>query len=143
MGCCNSSSRKMRVPIGKWSSLLPVVGSATTGATRTMTPTPNRSPPHLPCMKNTKQSSVRATVVVWILRRWHRLLLGTILPHMEDFEKSSTRRCAESSRLDICNNNSNNTPPHNRRTYKVLMPPNNFDEQQTTKIQEKQTCILI
>merc|ERR1711865_488206 len=138
-------SRKMRVPIGKWSSLLPVVGSATTGATRTMTPTPNRSLPHPPCMKNTKHSSTRATVVVWILRRRHRLLLGTIILHMEDFGKSSTRRCARPPRLDICNNNSNsNIPPHKQRTYKVLMPPNNFDEQQTTtKIQEKHTRILI
>merc|ERR1711865_1364931 len=133
MGCCNSSSRKMRVPIGKWLSLLPVVGSATAAATRTMSMTPNRSLPHLPCMKNTKHSSVRAIVVVWILRRQHRLLLSTIQPHMEDFGRSSTRRCARPRRLDICNNNSNNTPPHNRRTYKVLMPPNNFDEQQQPK----------
>merc|ERR1711865_247725 len=98
--------------------------------------------PHLPCMKNTKQSSMRATVlVVWILRRRHRLLLGTILPHMEDFGRSSTRRCARPPRLDICNNNSNsNIPPLKQRTYKVLMQPNNSDEQQTTtKIQEKHT----
>merc|ERR1711865_230886 len=103
------------------------------GATRTMTPTPNRSLPHLPCMKNTKQSSMRATVVVWILRRRHRLLLGTIILHMEDFGKSSTRRCAEPPRLDIySNNNNNNTQPLKQRTYRVLMQPNNFDEQQTT-----------
>merc|ERR1711865_1021645 len=123
--------KRMRVPIGKWSSLLPVVGSATAAATRTMSTTPGRSLPPPPCMKNTKQSSVRATVVVWILRRRYHRLLWTIIPHMTDLRRSSTRRCARPRRLDICNSNST-IPPHKQRTYKVPMPPNNFDEQQTT-----------